>query len=134
MVYPGLLLLDWTFHTVHLAIILLNTFGWMFRGTQSTALFFQSLTLLSWFGLGRIYGFGYCFVTDWHSRVQKQLGKSGFPQGYIKFLVDRIPGLNIDPVTTDRITATVLFIALLCSLSKTLAWPFPDHIHQFAVP
>jgi Protein of Unknown function (DUF2784) len=121
MVYAGLMFLNWTFHAVHVGIILINTFGWLFPGTQKAALTVQVLTLMSWFGLGCIYGFGYCCVTDWHSRIQRHLGQSGFPGGYIKFLVDRMTGMNADPVTTDRITAIVLLVAVSCSISKTLA-------------
>jgi len=121
MIHAGLMLLNWTFHAVHIGIILLNMFGWLFPSTQKATLTFQILTLMSWFGLGCIYGFGYCCVTDWHSRIRKQLGQSGFPGGYVKFLVDRMTGINADPVTTDRITAAVLLVAVLCSISKTLA-------------
>lgn len=121
MVQAALMLFNWIFHAVHLGIILLNTLGWLFPSTQKATLTVQILTLLSWFGLGCIYGFGYCCVTDWHSRVQMRLGQPGFPGGYIKFLVDRLTGMNADPVTTDRITAVALLVAVTCSISKTLA-------------
>jgi hypothetical protein len=121
MVHTGLILLNWTFHAVHIGILLLNTIGWLFPNTQTATLTLQILTLMSWFGLGSIYGFGYCCVTEWHSRIQKHLGQSGFPGGYIKFLVDRMTGMNADPVTTDRITAVVLLVSVLCSIIKTLA-------------
>lgn len=120
MVHAGLILLNWTFHAVHIGILFLNTFGWLFSSTQTATLTLQIMTLMSWFGLGSVYGFGYCCVTDWHSRIQKHLGQSGFPGGYIKFLVDRMTGMNADPVTTDRITTIVLLVAVLCSISKAL--------------
>lgn len=120
MAQVALMLLDWFFHTMHLGIIIVNTFGWLFPSAQKAALMVQLLTLLSWFGLGCIYGFGYCCITDWHSRVRRHLGQSGFPGGYIKFLVDRVTGMNADPVITDRITVVILFVAVSCSLFKAL--------------
>jgi len=121
MVHAGLILLNWTFHALHIGILLLNTFGWLFSSTQTATLMLQILTLISWFGLGSIYGCGYCCVTDWHSRIQKHLGQSGFPGGYVKFLVDHMTGMNADPVKTDRVTVAILLVAVLCSISKALA-------------
>ena len=57
MIHAGLMLLNWTFHAVHMGIILLNMFGWLFPSTQKATLTFQVLTLMSWVGLGSIYGF-----------------------------------------------------------------------------
>jgi len=57
MIHAGLMLLNWTFHAVHIGIILLNMFGWLFPSTQKATLTFQVLTLMSWVGLGSIYGF-----------------------------------------------------------------------------
>lgn len=120
MTTAALILLDWFLHAAHLGVIFLNTFGWLFPSTQEVTLTLQILTLLSWFGLGCVYGFGYCCVTDCHSRIQRRLGRPGFPGGYIKFLIDRMTGMNADPVITDRFTAVVLFVAVSCSISKAL--------------
>lgn len=125
MAQAALIFLDRLFHAAHLGIIFLNIFGWLFPNTQKATLMVQLLTLLSWFGLGWHYGFGYCCVTDCHSRIQRYLGQAGFPGGYIKFLVDRMTGMNADPVIIDRITAVIFFVAVSCSIFTALICSSP---------
>ncbi len=112
----GLALLDAAFHPIHAAIIFLSTLGWVFPPTRKTSLAIQVLVLFSWFGLGWFRGFGYCLATDWHNRIQRRRGKTGFPHGYISFLCQRLAGIEASPVGADRITMSVFFVALACSL------------------
>ncbi len=113
----GLALLDAAFHPVHAAIILLSTLGWVFPPTRRIGLAIQVLVLFSWFGLGWFRGFGYCLATDWHTRIQLCRGKQGFPHGYIRFLYERLAGIESEPAATNLITMAVFFVALACSLA-----------------
>jgi len=113
----GLALLDAAFHPLHAAIILLSTLGWVFPPTRRIGLAIQVLVLFCWFGLGWFRGFGYCLATDWHNRIQRSRGKQGFPHGYIRFLCERLAGIESEPAATDRITMAVFFVALACSLA-----------------
>jgi hypothetical protein len=116
----GLTLLDVALHPIHVAIILLSTLGWIFPPTRKIGLAIQVLVLISWFGLGWFRGLGYCLATDWHDRIQKRLGRTGFPHGYIRFLCERLAGIEPGPARTDRITMSVFFVALACSLVTNL--------------
>jgi hypothetical protein len=75
------------------------------------------LTGASWLFLGLIYGtLGYCPLTDWHFTVLEKLGKTDLPVSYIKYLFDRLTGLNIRPSLTDKVTLYVFLAALLFSV------------------
>ena len=72
------------------------------------------MTAFSWVGLGMCYGLGYCFLTDWHWQVRRELGLS-MPDSYIKFLLDELTGQDWNAAYVDFGTAVSFFIALLCS-------------------
>jgi len=74
------------------------------------------LTLASWTILGIFYGFGNCPLTDWHFDVLKELGHTGLPSSYIKYLADRIAGSDFDQGLVDLVTALGLAGSLLISL------------------
>jgi len=73
-------------------------------------------TGFSWVGLGMIYGWGYCFLTDWHWRVLERLGESNIPDSYIQYLFNRILGLQIAPDIADYLTIILYCIALIISI------------------
>lgn len=96
--YP---LLDPLLFLLHAALVLFNLTGWAWRRTRRLHLITISLTLLSWFGLGLFYGWGYCPCTDWHWEIKHQLGESDLPPSYIKYYLDRWSGLEWDPWWVD---------------------------------
>jgi len=102
--------LDWFFVLFHGALVLFNLGGWMWQTTRRLHLVMISLTLLSWFGLGVFYGWGYCPCTDWHWQVKTRLGETGLPSSYIKYYADQLAGRAWDPLLVDAVT-------LLSSLS-----------------
>ena len=85
-------LVNWFFIVFHTVLIIFNLFGWIFRNTRKLHLFTLAVTLFSWVVLGIWNGFGYCFLTDWHYDILRQLGKTNLPNSYIGFLVETFSG------------------------------------------
>jgi hypothetical protein len=75
------------------------------------------LTGMSWLLLGAIVGSpGYCPLTDWHFSVLNKLGKTDLPNSYIKYLADRLTGLDFDSSVVDNVTLFAFLFALAISL------------------
>jgi Protein of Unknown function (DUF2784) len=110
-------ILDIFFVVFHSSLILFNLFGWIWRKTRIFNLITLSITGASWLFLGLIYGtLGYCPLTDWHFSILYKLGKTGLPNSYIKYLADRLTGLNIDASLVDKVTLYAFLIAFMLSL------------------
>ncbi|MCK4677864.1 MAG: DUF2784 domain-containing protein [Bacteroidales bacterium] len=109
-------LLDIFFIVFHTALTLFNLFGWIWRRTRKFNLIILLLTGFSWFGLGIFYGIGYCPLTDWHYRVLRKLGETGLPNSYLKYLFDRITGLDINSNFVEIMTLILFLFALLASI------------------
>ncbi len=109
--------LDIFFVIFHSSLIIFNLFGWIWRKTRIANLITLLLTGGSWLILGLIVGTpGYCPLTDWHFSILEQLGKTNLPLSYVKYLADRITGLNFDPVLIDKVTLYSFLAALLLSI------------------
>ena len=108
-------LLDLFFLIFHTILIFFNLFAWIFRKTRKLNLIILTLTGASWFILGIFYGIGYCPLTDWHFNILKKLGHTNLPNSYIKYLADRLTGLDFNPELVDNTTMILFFIALAIS-------------------
>ena len=115
---PGTILkiLDISFAVFHTALIVFNLTGWAFRKTRRIHLAVISLTILSWFGLGYFYGFGYCPCTDWHWDVKLALGERGLPASWVKYYVDWLTGKDWDASLIDTAVGAFGFSALIVSI------------------
>jgi hypothetical protein len=114
-------LLDIFFVIFHTSLTLFNALGWAWKKTRVWNLVTLLLTGSSWLFLGMIVGVpGYCPLTDWHFNVLEKLGKTNLPNSYLKYLFDRITGLNIDPWLVDRVTLIVFVAALVVSVFLNL--------------
>lgn len=111
-----LFLLDVLLNLAHLALIAFNLFGWLVLRLRRLNLLCLVLTGLSWFGLGLYYGLGYCPLTDWQWQIKLARGETDLPNSYIKYLIDRLTGLDADPVFVDWLTGAAYFLALASSL------------------
>jgi hypothetical protein len=110
-------LLDIFFVVFHTALILVNMFGWIWKKTRLANLITLLLTGSSWLFLGLIVGSpGYCPLTDWHFTILEKLGKTDLPYSYIKYLADRVTGLDIDAGLADTLTLYGFLLALALSL------------------
>ena len=124
--------LDYFFVVLHGVLVLFNLTGWIWPRTRRLHLIVISLTVLSWFGLGLFYGWGYCPSTDWHWQVKRKLGETGLPNSYVKYYLDRLTGLSWDPFVVD---VTVLILGLVAlGLSAWLSWrDWTRSRHSFAI-
>jgi hypothetical protein len=114
-------ILDIWFVIFHSSLVLFNLFGWIWRKTRILNLITLSLTGASWLFLGLIYGtLGYCPLTDWHFSILNKLGKTDLPDSYIKYLIDRITGLNISTSLVDNITLFAFLTALILTIFLNL--------------
>jgi hypothetical protein len=110
-------ILDIFFVAFHTLLIFFNLFGWIWRKARIFNLITLLLTGASWLLLGLIVGtLGYCPLTDWHFSVLNKLGVSDLPSSYIKYLVDRLTGLDINPSLVDNVTLHSFLAAFGLSL------------------
>jgi hypothetical protein len=112
-------LADIFFSLLHGCLVLFNLTGWIFKLTRRLHLVTTGLTVLSWFGLGIFYGWGFCPCTQWHWEIKLKLGITDLPYSYVKYYADRLTGLSWDPTTVDAIVvgAGLLVFGLACWLN-----------------
>ena len=101
---------------VHAALIGFNALGWAWPRARRIHLVAIGATLLSWFGLGVVYGWGYCPLTDWHWRIKRALGETGLPASWVKYYLDRITGLDWSPAVVDFVVVGTALAALALSV------------------
>jgi hypothetical protein len=104
------------FFVFHIALIIFNLFGWIPKKLRKWNLVSLSLTAFSWFVLGIFYGFGYCFLTEWHWQIRESLGRSNESNSYIHFLLVELFGASISERVVDIFTGILFFAALIASL------------------
>ncbi len=109
-------LLDYFFTTLHLLIIGLNLLGWIWPATRRLYLWCILLTAASWLGLGIWFGIGYCPITDWQWQVKSKLGETELPNSFIKYWVDKVAGMDADPVVIDVVTAITFVVVFLLAV------------------
>ncbi len=84
--------LNYLFYGFHTILIVFNLLGWLFPKTRKLHFYSMLLMLFSWGVLGFWYGFGYCFLTDWHYTILRKLGETSMPNSYIAFLIEKLTG------------------------------------------
>ncbi len=111
-------------HIVHLALILFIAVGWLFCATRIWHLALAATVLASWYGLGLLLGKpgGYCVITDLQWRLRERRGKPPPGGGYMKYLTDRITGLNSNAERVDRLS-TIGFFATVVAAALLLYFP-----------
>ena len=107
---------DHIFFWLHILIVSLNLFGWIFPFFRKGHLWLVGATLFSWFVMGFWYGFGYCFLTDWHWQIKYQLGETGLPASFVKYFFDQYTPFHLTVSLVDWITGISYLIAIICSL------------------
>lgn len=109
-------LLDGAFVVVHTALIVFNVIGWAVPSWRRANLIVLGLTGASWFGLGIFYGWGFCPLTEWHFRVLERLGERDLPPSYIRYLIERLLGLDLPSNLVDTAVLTGYLAALAVSI------------------
>lgn len=107
---------NYFFFIFHILLIFFNLFGWISKRLRRLNLISLLLTAFSWFVLGIFYGFGYCFLTDWHWQIREKLGYSNESNSYIHFLIVELTGISLNEKLVDTFTAIFFFIALALSV------------------
>lgn len=111
---------DTFFFVFHIGLILFNLFGWMVKSLRKWNLITLGLTAFSWFVLGAFYGFGYCFLTDWHWQIRDELGYETPFNSYIHFLVVTLFSLSVSEQLVDILTGTLFSAAIILSIVTNL--------------
>jgi hypothetical protein len=113
-------LLNIVWFVFHTAWTVFNSVGWIWRSTRRWHLAAVALTLLSWFGLGLFYGWGYCPCTEWHWRARRRLGFLNDPPSYIQLLVRQISGFQPSVEVANAAAVLVLTAAAALGVVLTL--------------
>jgi len=108
------------FFLFHICLVLFNLFGWFIQSLRKWNLATLLLTAFSWFALGFFYGFGYCFLTDWHWLIREKLGLENPYRSYIQFLITTVFHIPITETVANVLTVTLFFLALLMSIITNL--------------
>lgn len=103
------------FFVLHLAILIFNLTGWIWRRTRPWHLISVGITLFSWVVLGFWYGWGYCVLTDWHWQIRRELGYFD-PSSFTELLIVNILKLPVSSTMVDWLTAAGIAIALALSI------------------
>lgn len=111
---------DVFFFCFHVLLIVFNLFGWIWKPLRKWNLLTLGLTAFSWFVLGIFYGFGYCFLTDWHWQIREKLGYTISSDSYVHFLVTTLFNMNISERLVDVATVISFFAALILSISMNV--------------
>lgn len=114
--------LDYFFVVFHSSLVVFILTGWAWKTTRFFHLITISLTLLSWFGLGIFFGWGYCPCTHWHWLVKYRLGETGLPYSYLKYYLDKMTGLAWNP---QLVNAAVVGLGILV-FALSLGWSLRD--------
>ena len=110
-------ILDILFVVFHTSLTLFNLLGWIWKKTRLANLITLALTGASWLFLGLLVGMpGYCPLTDWHFDILEKLGKTDLPTSYIKYLIDRLTGLDVNETLVNKATLFGFIAALVIAL------------------
>jgi hypothetical protein len=113
--------LDIFFIVFHTSLIFFNLFAWIWKKTRVWNLIVLLITGSSWLFLGLIVGtLGYCPLTEWHFRILEKLGHQDLPNSYIKYLADRLTGMDLSAVVVNNLTLYAFLGPLLISIILNL--------------
>lgn len=107
------------FFAFHTSWIAFTCLGWMWRRARPWQLATVSLTALSWFGLGILYGWGYCPCTDWHWQVRARLNHQD-PSSYIQLLIWKLTGIDLSSTWADGLALCTLAVVAILSVMLNL--------------
>jgi hypothetical protein len=112
-------MLNVAFFVFHTSWIAFTCLGWAWRRTRRWQLVAVSLTALSWFGLGILYGWGYCPCTDWHWKVRARLGYRD-PPSYTQLLIREFTGVELASTVANALTVGTLAAVAALGLALNL--------------
>ncbi len=116
-----LLALDWLLLGLHLFVIAINAWGWWPRRTRRLQRWTLLLTAFSWLGCGAFYGWGYCFLTDWHWDIKRARGETELPHSFLQYILQHYLDVYLPNSWVDGVAAGVLTIAVFITLYQLIA-------------
>ena len=108
--------LNYFFYGFHTILIVFNLVGWLSPKTRKLHFYSMLTMLFSWGVLGFWYGFGYCFLTDWHYTILRKLGETQLPNSYIAFLIEKLIGWLPNAKLVNILTLVLTVLALIASI------------------
>jgi hypothetical protein len=108
--------LDVFFTLLHLVIIGFNLLGWIWKSTRKLHFYLVLLTTFSWLVMGYWFGLGYCPITDWQWQVKNKLGEHNLPTSFIKYMIDKVVGIDSSTALIDTTTALCFAIVALLAV------------------
>jgi hypothetical protein len=111
--------LNVAFFALHTAWMVFNCVGWAWRPTRPWQLLTLALTALSWCGLGRWDGWGYCPGTDWHWAGRARRGHRD-PSSYVQLVGREFVGLDMSVGVANVIAVTALLVAAALGVAGTI--------------
>lgn len=119
----GLLISDRLLETFHLVLVVFCIFGWMFSATRSWHLLLVALIMVSWVGLGRVKGAGYCPLTDLQWRLKRHLGERPGTSSFVGYEIRKLLGIKLTARQADQITETAFYLLAAASVSVNVLLP-----------
>lgn len=101
---------------LHSLIILFNLTGWIWPKTRPFHFYLVMITAFSWIVPGFWYGFGYCFLTDWHYDIKRELGESGMPNSFIEYLLEEIFSVDFNTALVEWSTGIVFLLIVFAAV------------------
>lgn len=78
-------ILNFFFTFSHVMIILIISFGWIWRKSHLVYMICNLCAIFSWFILGYFKGFGYCLLTDIQWNFLMNRGESNLPETFLEY-------------------------------------------------
>jgi len=111
----ALLAADRILYLFHICFMLAIVLGWIPQATRMFNWYLIVITLVSWFGLGLVFGFGFCLITDIQSRIRQRLVTGGSMPSFVKDVLERVTGRELNPLYVEVITQLVFYFSVAAS-------------------
>jgi len=109
---------DLAMNMIHIAIIIINAFGWIFEKTRRISVFLILLTIFCWTILGFFFGLGYCPLTKIHADYLYNNHQYLLPFSYIDYIFITNFELGISTKFLSICSIIVIFLSLYISNLK----------------
>jgi hypothetical protein len=113
--YAALVAADRLLYVGHLSAMLFIMFGWMLPETRMANWYVIVLVFLSWFGLGFVFGFGFCLLTGIQAKIRQRLGYAEPMDSFVKHVLDRVTGRDLNPLHVEIGTQAGFYISAAAS-------------------
>lgn len=96
----------------HIVIILIISFGWIWRKSHNVYVICNLCAFFSWFILGYFKGFGYCLLTDIQWNFLMNRGESNLPETFLEYFFN-ILKININTIDFPEVVNYFKFFIIV---------------------